>query len=283
MNQSKFRRILWVVALVVSLLDLTACSRHPQTKSQVVAKVNEREITVSQLNQVLDAINPETLTPEVTRRAIDSLVDEELLVQSALHNNLDRDPGTVAAFERARRQILAEAYAERMLYPKTPVSLAEEESYFKHNPALFENRRVYQLTVYTVKESDMSDLLKADLNSTHSADQVRDVLQRHQIKYETQHLNSPAEDLPLDKVRQFAAASVGDLLIANQRDGTDMLICLVALEEKPLSFEAAKASIDQYLTNKRNNEAIQEHLKMEKAAAKIAYVGQFAQYTQVQK
>ncbi len=49
-------------------------------------------------------------------------------------------------------------------------------------------------------------------------------------------------------------------------------------EPRPLAFEAAKPAIDRYLSKRRNNEAIQEHLKMDKAAAKIAYVGDFAQY-----
>jgi peptidyl-prolyl cis-trans isomerase C len=279
MHRSNARcAVAWAGALILTSLGLGACTPHSQARSQVVAKVNDHEITVSQLNQALNVIDPETLTPDVTKRAIDSLVDEELLVQSAMQNRLDRDPVTVAAFEHARRQILAETYAERLLYPKAPIALADEESYFKQNPGLFENRKVYRLTVYTLRPTDMSDLLKADLNNTHSADQVRDVLEKHQIKYEAQHLNSPAEDLPLEKVKEFSEASVGDLLIASERDGRILLIAVVGLEDKPLSFEAAKASIDQYLTKKRNTEAIREHLKAEKAAAKISYVGQFAQY-----
>jgi EpsD family peptidyl-prolyl cis-trans isomerase len=267
-----------VGVVILTSLSLTGCTRHSQAKSQVVAKVNDHEITVSQLNQALNVINPDTLTPDVTKRAIESLVDEELLVQSAVQNRLDRDPATVAALEHARRQILAETYAERILYPKAPVSLSEEEKYYKQNPGLFESRKVYRLTVYTLHLADMSDLLKTDLNTTHSAEQVRDVLEKHQIKFETQRLNSPAEDLPLDKVKEFSEASVGDLLIADQRDGRVLLIAVVGLEDKPLSFESAKVSIDQYLTKKRNTEAIQEHLKAEKSVAKISYIGQFGQY-----
>ncbi len=263
---------------VLAALCVAGCVRHAQTKSQVVAKVNDKEITISQLDQALDAINPDTLTPEVTRRAIDSLVNEELLVQQALKNKLDRDPATVAALERARRQILAQAYAERMVYPRSPLVLAEEEKYYQDHPGLFENRRVYRLTVYSIKQSDMNDLLKADLNGARSVDQVRQALEKHEIKYETQHLNAPAEDLPIEKVAEFAAASVGDLMIADQGDRA-LLISIVDTEPKPLAFEAARPAIDRYLTKQRNNEAIEEHLKMDKAAANISYVGEFAQYS----
>ncbi len=268
----------FVLSAALAAATLTGCVRHAHSTTQVVAKVNGGEVTVSQLNQSLDTLGPETLTPAVTKRAIDSLVDEELLVQAALQNKIDRDPATVAAIEHARRQILAEAYAERVLYPKAPVTLADEEKYYKENPGLFENRRFYRLTVYAIRQSDMSDLLNADLNNTHSADQVREVLEKHQIKYETQHLGSPAEDLPLEKVPQFAAANVGDLLIGNRADGQVLLISVTGMEPQPLSFESAKPAIDQYLTKKRNNDAIQEHLRMEKSTARITYIGQFAQY-----
>jgi EpsD family peptidyl-prolyl cis-trans isomerase len=263
---------------MLSSLGVAGCVRHAPGRSQVVVRVNDREITVSQLNEALDTINPDALTAEVTRQAIDSLVDEELLVQEAVKNRLDRDPVTVAALERARRQILAEAYAERMVYPRSPLLLGEEERYYREHPALFENRKVYRLTIYAVPQSDMNDLLKADLDASHSADEVRHVLEKHDIRYETQHVNAPAEDLPIDKAEQFAAASAGDLMIADRGDGKALLIDIVEAEPRPLAFEAAKPAIDRYLTKQRNNEAIQEHLRMDKAAAKIAYVGDFAQY-----
>jgi peptidyl-prolyl cis-trans isomerase C len=266
------------LTVLLTALSVVGCVRHAPGRSQVVVKVNDREITLSQLNQALDSADPEALTAEVTRHAIDSLVDEELLVQEALKNKLDRDPATVAALERARRQILAEAYAERMVYPRSPVRLAEEEKYYKDHPGLFENRRVYRLATYTIPQAQMNDILRSDLNATHSADQVRQVLEKHGIRYETQQMNAPAEDLPIDKVAEFAAASVGDLMIADQGEDKVLLISIVDVEPKPLAFEAAKAAIDQYLTKQRNNEAIQEHLKMDKAAADISYVGEFAQY-----
>jgi peptidyl-prolyl cis-trans isomerase C len=266
------------LTLMLVALSIAGCVRHAPGRSQVVVKVNDREITLSQLNQALDSVDSAALTPDVTRRTLDSLVDEELLVQEALKNKLDRDPATVAALEHARRQILAEAYAERMVYPRSPVQLSDEEKYYKEHPGLFENRRVYRLTMYSVPQGQMNDILRSDLNATHSADQVRQVLEKHGIRYETQQMTAPAEDLPIDKVAQFAAASVGDLMIADQDGGKVLLISIVDTEPKPLAFEAAKTAIDQYLTKQRNNEAIQEHLKMDKATADISYVGEFAQY-----
>ena len=267
------RRAAWLTACM-----LAACGtkQHAGTKSQVVARVNDREITTMQLNQKLQALNPATLTPEITRRALSSLIDEELLVQEAQKAKLDRDPATVAAFEHARRQILAQTFAERRIFPRTGVSLTEEEQYYKENPPLFEHRKVYHLTIYTIKNSDMTDLMRADMNTAASSDQVREVLNKHGIKYEVQMVNSPAEDLPMEKLAQFANARAGDLLMAQQSDSKLLLVSIVDVEDRPLTFERAKPVIAAYLTKERNTQAIEDHLKTQRSGAAISYVGEFA-------
>jgi peptidyl-prolyl cis-trans isomerase C len=109
------------------LFILSGCHMdHGATKSsQVVATVNNHEITTSQLNQALEAAGVDQVTPAEEKEAIDSLVAEELLVQDALKSKLDRQPAVVLAMERARRQVLAQAYAERSLYSPTALEIEE--------------------------------------------------------------------------------------------------------------------------------------------------------------
>jgi EpsD family peptidyl-prolyl cis-trans isomerase len=185
----------------------------------------------------------------------------------------------VAALEHARRQILAQTFAERQIFPRTQVSLTEQEKYYKAHPALFEERKVYRLTVYTIHTPDLTDLLNTDLNATHSADQVRDVLNKHGIRYEVQLVNAPAEDLPLEKINQFASAKVGDLLTASQPGNKVLLISVVSLEDKPLTFERAKPMITAYLVKERNTQAIEDHLKLQRTGARISYLGEFSKYS----
>jgi EpsD family peptidyl-prolyl cis-trans isomerase len=268
----------WHCALLLcagALLDGCGASKHP-AQSQVVAKVNDQEITVLQLNQTLQAAGVESATPAVMHAAIGSLVDEELLVQQALKSNLNRDPTIVQALDHERRQLLARAYAERAVYPKSPISLAEEEDYYRKHPALFENRKLYRLTAFTIQNSDMNDRLNTDLNAAHSADETRDVLDRHEIKFESQQISSAAEELPLNKLEQFATAKVGDLLVDGPQDGHTVLMSVVAIEDRPLTFEHAKPLIERYLTTVRNAEATNAYLKRVRQTAKISYAPRFA-------
>jgi EpsD family peptidyl-prolyl cis-trans isomerase len=246
-----------------------------QQHSQVVATVNDHDLTVLQLSEALQAAGAED-NPQTTRKALAGLIDEELLVQQATKNQLDRDPAIVQAMERERRHLLAQAYAQRMVYPKTTVSLGEMEEYYRAHPALFANRRLYRLTVFRVQDSDMSGLLAADLENTHSEDEVRAALQKHEIKFETQPLSCSAEELPMDKVDEFARAKAGDLLMGGQADGRTLLMSVVAVEERPLSFEHAKPMITEYLMTVRNAQAADEYLKKLKETAKIAYAPRYA-------
>lgn len=260
-----------LTAIVIASL-LPACGSHTASQhSQVVARVNDQDVTLLQLNQVLQSSDGGAATPETVHAAIDSLVDEELLVQQAVKVKLDRDPAIVQAMERSRRQLLAQAYAEKMLYPKERIALAEEESYYKDHPALFENRKLYRITAFTIKSADLSDRLNADLDKAHSVDEVRNVLEKHEIQFETQQLNSTAEEMPLDKVDQFSKAHVGDLLVAAEPDAKTVLMSLASIEERPLTFERAKPLIEQYLLNVRDAQATTAYLQRAKLAAKITY------------
>jgi EpsD family peptidyl-prolyl cis-trans isomerase len=229
-----------------------------------------------QLNEMLRGADPNAVTADVTRKAIESVVDEELLVQEAEAQKFDRDPGTVAAIEHARRQILAQTYAARRILPRVPVQQSEEQKYYRDNPALFERRRIYQLTVYTVKSADATDVVKKQLNDTVGVDAPRSVLDKHGIRYQVQQISTAAEDLPIDKLTQFANAKPGDVLIADKPPGQILLISMVGSEEKPISFESARQMITAYLTKSRNAKALEEHLKSQRAIAKIDYVGDFA-------
>lgn len=256
------------MALIV-LAGLTACSKTHGSKprSQVVAQVNDQEITQTQLNQKLRTAQ----TAVTQRQAVDALIDEELLVQDALNNKLDRDPAVVQTIEHTRRQILARAYLDRMVFPKSPVTVTQLQDYYKKNPNLFENRKVFKLTVFTLPTVDMKESLQGDIDRANSADQVRVALEKQGIKFETQLRNSSAEQLPTDLLPQFAASHPGDVLIAKQKDGKTLFIVVNEIEASPLTFELAKPAIEEYLLTSRNARSLKEHLKHARAAAQISY------------
>ncbi|MGE3532628.1 MAG: EpsD family peptidyl-prolyl cis-trans isomerase [Steroidobacteraceae bacterium] len=258
------------LSMCLSLLSACGGAEHAKNASQVVATVNDAEITETQLNQILQSAATEA-TPELTRQAVDTLIGEQLLLQEALTNKLDRDPRVLQALERAKRQVLAQAYAERKIYPKTVLSHADVEAYYYDNPVLFARHRTFQIDAFTVKQKDITAAVRTELDRVSSADQVRAELDRAGIKYETEHARVPAESLPIEQLKAFSAAKVGDLFLINQAANRLLIMVVTDIVENGISLESAQPRIEQYLINLRNKEAMEAYLKVAKAAASISY------------
>jgi len=101
-------------ALLVSIAALVGCNpkQEDATASQPAAKVNKEEITVAQINFVLQqqrGLKPEQ-TEAASRQILQRLIDQELAFQKAQEIGLDRDPRVLQLLEAARREIVARAY-----------------------------------------------------------------------------------------------------------------------------------------------------------------------------
>src|SRR5204863_8606978 len=105
------RRLAFVTVLSLSLV---ACHRVGGDSTQVAARVNDTEISLAQLQHVLQRqprVSPERAEAQ-TRSVLDGIVDQELAAQAARKSGLDRDPRVVQALEAAKRELLARAYQD---------------------------------------------------------------------------------------------------------------------------------------------------------------------------
>jgi peptidyl-prolyl cis-trans isomerase C len=266
-----FHWMCWVCLAV----GLSACgaSHKGGKNSQVAAVVNDKEITVTQLNRVLQTTGLQEVTPELTRKALESLTDEELLVQAALKQKIDRDPAFVQSLEQARRRLLAQIFAERSVYPKSIISADEVAEYYRSEPLLFSDRKKFLVTTFLADRTDITAGVDAELEHVTSVDDVRGILDRHAIKYVTQMASVVPEQVPLNQLPRFTKAAVGDLFINEQNGGKVMLMSVTGIEKDvPLTLERARPMIEGYLRNSRNKEATQAYLRQAKATAQISYL-----------
>ncbi len=123
---------------------LPGCERAAAERgTQLAAKVNGAEISVRQLRS---AGTPSlgTSGAATTTQALERVIERELLVQQALHAGLDRDPAVKEAIDASRRQILAQAWLDKVAAGKT-VSREEIRAFYAEHPELFAERRVYRV------------------------------------------------------------------------------------------------------------------------------------------
>jgi peptidyl-prolyl cis-trans isomerase C len=259
------------MAVVLAAL-LAGCGAGSKKSTQVVATVNDEEITINQLDLALQQAKVESASADLAKQAMESLVNEELLVQEAVKNKLDREPAVVQAIEQARRKVLAQYFAERKVFARTPPSDTQVRDYYTKNPLLFENRKLYRFTAFSTAKSDITAALRTELDQAHSVDKVRASLEKHGIRYTTQIATIAPEQVLSDRLKDFADASVGDLLMWGTPEGGELLMSVTAIEESPVSLAQATPMIRQYLVNASRKAALEAYLAQTKATARIAYV-----------
>ncbi len=265
--------------LCLTLLGVTACSGNvSQNDPGVVASVNGRELSITDLEEVEPPGGTKSNTGQNSRAGLDALIDQELLAQQAVAGRLDRDPAVADALRRARRRILAEVFAERMIYPREPPSPAQVEEYYRNNPTLFEKRRAYSLAVFTVEAAKVNEKLLAAVGRANSAHTLQRLLDSHLIPFDAQRLSRTAEELPMSQLAHYASAHVGDVLVSGRGDGRMQFIQILGIEAQPTTLERAKPVIERYLTQLHNEAAMGDHLARARAEARISY-GQAAMQT----
>ena len=252
---------------------LTACGgKTTQQDAPVIAIVDGQELTTADLGEAADRNNAE----RPTRTAVDSLIDEHLMEQQALAQGIDSDPAVVQALRNARRHILAEAFVSTIRSHGSPPADAEVEAYFRRNPALFEKRRLYSLTVFTVDSTALSNEVLQSLGHTNSAEKLDKLLKQHSIRFERQRLERLADELPIGQLPQYTAANLGDVLVVPDADGTTRLVQIAGIELRPNPFENARPAIQRYLAQLDQTAAVEAYLTRARSQARITYSNQGA-------
>lgn len=249
-----------------------------KSATQVAAKVNDSELTVSQVNFALQRIpnlDPDK-SKEAAQQIVRSLVDQELLVQKAIADKLDRDPAVVQALDAARRQILAESYMSRKLGAPVEPGDAEIADYFNKHPELFANRKIYRLQEISIKApKEKHDAIRARLAASKTLNDFGAWLKAENLPAKAAQGVKPAEQLPLELLPKLAQMPEGQAMVVNVPDGL-LVIVMAGSQAQPVTLEQAKPAIARLLQTQARQKAAKAELDALKAAAKIEYKGEFA-------
>ncbi len=272
----------WVVAVAAaSALLLAGCGdkKKDNVASQTAVKVNKEEITVHQINFVLQqqrGLKPEQ-ADAASKQILERLIDQELALQKATEMKLDRDPRVVQQLEAARREIVARAYIEKAGEAASKPSPEEVRQYYEAQPALFKDRRVYSLQEISIEATpEQIPGLKAKLESSKNINEFIEYLKASDLKFAGNQAVRAAEQLPLASLGTFAALKDGQALLNATPTGAQVIV-LVGSRSQPVTLEQATPAIEQFLLNERKRDILAKDMKAMREGAKIEYVGKFAQ------
>ena len=270
-----------MAAMIVAALVLAGCGDKKdkdKPASQTAAKVNKEEITVHQINFVLQ--QQRGLLPEqaasASKQVLERLIDQELALQKAQDQKLDRDPRVVQQLEAARRDIVARAYVEKISAGAPKPSPAEIKAYYETHPALFKERRVYNLQELAIqaKPEQVADL-QAKLAAAKDVPAFISYLKANDFKYSANQAVRAAEQLPLASLDKFAQLKDGQTIFTRSPTGAQVVI-LAGSRSQPVDEARAAPAIEQYLWNERKRKVVADDVKAMRSAGKIEYIGDYA-------
>ena len=271
----------WLAPTLIAALVVAGCSGGKEEKKaagQTVARVNKAELTVHQINFLLSqqrGLRPEQ-ADAASRQVLERLIDQELALQKAAEQKLDRDARVVAQLEAARREIIAQAYMERVGNGAPKPSAADIKQYYDANPSLFAQRRVYQFQEINIEAtSDKARALGEVLKSAKTVNEFVGYLRANGYKFGGSQVVRGAEQIPLNLLPMISKLNNGQT-VYNLTPGGGSVLVLLNSRLQPVEENVARPTIEQFLINDHKRRLIAQDLKSLRTAAEVTYLGKFA-------
>lgn len=284
MNRQIDRERAWLspcpLLALASILLATGCGDGGSAvDSQVAATVNKGEISVHQVQHVLErqAHAMHGQPEQAARKILDSLVEQELAAQAARAEGLDHDPAVVQAMQLAQREVLAKAYQDRLASKARGSTSDEIDSYYDGHPALFAQRRLYVLQETAVEAAPAQYEEIGNLaRSASGADDLADRLRAKSLRFETRQFVQAAESLPLGLLVPMSQLGRGQSIALPQSDSV-RIFTVLHFQIAPVDRRTAAGPIAAYLDAERRRRLVVDGMKDLRKAANVEYRGSYAE------
>jgi len=276
-HETILRSTATTIAAACAALLLAACTGHKKDATQSAARVDGTEITVHQINYRLQrerGLRPEQ-QDDASRKILDQLIDEQLIVEKAEKTKLDLEPAAQQALAAARRDVLARAYVEQAAQGVPAPSDAAAHAYFDANPFLFSQRRIYTLQEYLARvPEDRIPTLRTMVEGGRPPEEIEAWFKAQGTPFRGQQSTHPAEQIPLGSLKEIAGIPVGHGLVASA--GSQVHVTYVTSSaDAPVTFDKARAAVAQFLAIEARRKVTEANLAALKTTAVIDYAAPY--------
>lgn len=261
--------------LLAALLGACGEKKKDRAAATSAARVNGSEVSLAQINQVLQS---RSLRPDqsdaASRQVLERLIEQAVVVQQAESIGLDRDARVALQLEAARREVLARAYADKVGEAVKPPSADEIRAFYAERPALFRDRRLYQLHEIGIEAGpDQVAALRQRLTASSPSEFV-EWLKSSELRFVAGPALRPTEQLSAGMLENLQRIQPGQAVVVQTPSGLQVTV-LVGSVGQPVGEEQARPLIERHLLNEARRKAIDDEVRALRAKARIEYLGQW--------
>ena len=254
------------ILIMAMAMYMTGCDKKSTKNGQALAKVNGQEITVHQLNQEMAR-----LPGANEKQILELLINRQLVINAAIENKLDRDAAVMQAVERAKAEVLTQAYLQNKLNNIAKATTIEVDDFYNKHPEFFSQRKLFETQEVVLAKKDMTDTLKKDIEISSNIDDIKAQLDKKSVKHVVRQLSRTTMDIPLEMASKWQVLQRGDKIFL--ADGNYATVVLInEIKDSPVSKEAAIPQIEQYLRNTKSKQGEQAEIAKLRKDAKIEYL-----------
>jgi len=268
------------VALAAAAALLSGCEKPAGTeKSPMVAKVAGEAISASELDLAVSRLGDlnDAQEAEARSKLLELMIDQHLVVDAAEKAGVDKEPAVALAMAQASRQVLAEAYAERIAKDVAKPSEDEIAAYYAQHPELFAQRRIFRVQELelSVEPARLAEV-EAKLRSSHSMGDFVNWVKEQGIEGKTAMAVRPAEQIPAPLLARLSQMRDGEVTVQPGRPGHVVIQQLIESQLQPATLEQARQAIERALIAQKRKELMDAEVKKLRETAKIEYATGYA-------
>ena len=269
-----------LVAALAASMALSACEQPTATAPAAVAvNVGGEAISAFELERAVARLRPMTAAESAQARGkvLEALIDQHLVSDAARQAKLDQVPEVALAMQQAQRQVLVEAYMERLFRDLPPPSDGEIRDYYNRHPELFAQRKVYR-----VKELELQlapervTEVEAQLKKSRNLSEFTDWLGAQGIDVKSGEAVRPAEKIPSAMLAQLVGMKDGQVAAVPTDGNRISVLQLLGSQAQPVSLEQAREAIERLIQGGKRNILLEAEVRRLRGSAKIEYASGFA-------
>ncbi len=274
----KSRRASLAAALAVSMV-LSACEQ-PVTSppDAVAAKVGGEIVSEFELERAVARLGPMNAAESAAARGkvLEALIDQHLVSRAARDARLDKAPEVALAMQQAQRQVLVEAYMERLFKDMPLPSEADIQDYYTRHPELFAQRKAYRVREIELQlPAGRIAEVETQLKQSRNLSDFTRWLEAQDIAARSAEAVRPAEKIPAVMLAQLVNMKDGQVVVVPMNENRVSVLQLLGSQAQPVSLEQARDTIGRLVLDGKRKTLLDAEINKLRAAGKIEYASGF--------